>query len=82
MPGSESVAGNLTVHIGTWENHTVPRGSFRQAEDVRMEYGGMVVGLTYSRGVIRVMPDESGSCRTLEGVSSDTQRAEEALAIP
>jgi hypothetical protein len=42
----------------------------------------MVVGLTYSRGVIRVMPDESGTCRTLEGVSSDTQRAEEALAIP
>ena len=42
----------------------------------------MVVGLTHIRGVIRVMPDESGSCRTLEEVSSDTQRAEEALAIP
>jgi hypothetical protein len=24
VPGLESVAGHLTVHIGTWENHTVP----------------------------------------------------------
>ena len=70
VPGSESVAGNLTVHIGTWENHTVPRGSFRQAEDVRREYGGMVVGLTHIRGVVRVMPDEPGKSGALEGVSS------------
>jgi len=24
VPGSESVAGNLTVRIGTWENHIAP----------------------------------------------------------
>lgn len=41
----------------------------------------MVVGLTYSRGVIRVMPDEPGKLVALEGVSSDTQRDEEASAI-
>ena len=41
----------------------------------------MVVGLTYSRGVIRVMPDALVKIGALEGVSSDMQRAEEALAI-
>jgi hypothetical protein len=33
VPGSKSVAGNLTVHIGTWENHIVPDRSFQQAEE-------------------------------------------------
>ncbi len=27
VPGSESVAGNTTVHIGTWENHIAPNRS-------------------------------------------------------
>jgi len=35
MPGSESVAGNPTVHIGTWENHIAPYRSFQQAEEAR-----------------------------------------------
>lgn len=43
----------------------------------------MVVGLTHSRGVVGVMAGESRQVGigTLEGVSSNTQRDEEALAI-
>jgi len=81
VPGSESVAGKLTVHIGTWENHIAPKRSFQQAEEARREYGGMVVGLTHSRGVIGVMPGESQSVGALEGVSSKTQRDEYAGAV-
>ena len=81
VPGSESVAGKLTVHIGTWENHIAPNGSFQQAEEARRKYGDMVVGLTHSRGVIGVMPGESQSVGALEGVSSKTQRDEVAYAI-
>jgi hypothetical protein len=72
VPGSESAAGNLTVHIGTWESHTAPNGSSRQAEEAREEYGGMAVGLTHTRGVVRVMPDEPRESGALEGVSSNT----------
>jgi hypothetical protein len=74
VPGSKSVAGNLTVHIGTWENHIAPNRSFQQAEKARRKYGDMVVGLTHSRGVVGVMPDElcTGWCGALEGVSSKT----------
>ena len=79
VPGSKSMAGNLTVHIGTWESHTVPSGSFQQAEEARRKYGGMAVGLTHSRGVDGVMPIES-QC-SLEGVSGKTQRDEQAYAI-
>jgi len=79
VPGSESVAGKLTVHIGTWENHIAPNRSFQQAEEARRKYGDMVVGLTRSRGVVGVMPGES-LC-SLEGVSSKTQRDEVAYAI-
>ncbi len=39
VPGSKSVAGNLTVHIGTWESHIVPNRSFQQAEEARRRYG-------------------------------------------
>lgn len=81
VPGSESVAGNLTVHIGTWENHIVPDRSFQQAEEARRRYGDMVVGLTHSRGVIGVMPGASRRFGALEGVSSRTQRDEVAYAI-
>ena len=81
VPGSESVAGNSTVHIGTWENHIVPDGSFQQAEEARRKYGDMVVGLTRSRGVIGVMPGESRRFGALEGVSSKMQRDEYAGAI-
>ena len=70
VPGSKSVAGNSTVHIGTWENHIVPNRSFQQAEEARRKYGDMVVGLTRSRGVIGVMPGESRWFGALEGVSS------------
>jgi len=83
VPGSKSVAGNLTVHIGTWESHIVPRGSLQQAEKARRRYGDMVVGLTHSRGVVGVMPGESCTiwCRALEGVSGKTQRDEQVYAI-
>jgi len=70
VPGSKSVAGNPTVHIGTWESHIVPSGSFQQAEEARRKYGGMAVGLTHSRGVVGVMPGASRRFGTLEGVSS------------
>ena len=35
VPGSKSMAGNRTVHVGTWENHIVPHRSFQQAEEAR-----------------------------------------------
>ena len=81
VPGSKSVAGNSTAHIGTWENHIVPSRSFQQAEEARRKYGDMVVGLTRIRGVIGVMPGESRGRGTLEGVSSKMQRDEYAEAI-
>jgi len=59
VPGSESMAGHRTVHIGTWESHAVPHGSSRQAEEARRGYGGMAVGPTHSRGVAGVMPGAS-----------------------
>jgi len=81
VPGSESVAGKRTVYIGTWENRSVPTGSFQEAEEATRRYDVSVVGLTHSRGVGRVMPVASGSRRTLEGVSSLTQRDEVCHAI-
>ncbi len=54
--GSESVAGQRTVYIGTWENRSVPNGSGQGAEKVTKPYGVSVVGLTHSRGVAGVMP--------------------------
>ena len=35
VPGSESMAGNPTVHIGTWESRVAPNGSLQQAEEAR-----------------------------------------------
>jgi len=81
MPGSKSVAGKRTVYIGTWENRSVPKESFQEAEEVTRKYGVSVVGLTHNRGVGRVMPVESQSLGTLEGVSSLTQRDEVCHAI-
>jgi hypothetical protein len=75
------MAGNLTVHIGTWENRIAPYGSFQQAEEARWKYGDAVVGLIHSRGVNGVMLIESCEHGTLEGISSKTQRDEEAYAI-
>ncbi len=40
VPGLESVAGNLTVHIGTWENHTVPKET---SDKLKRQGGGMSV---------------------------------------
>ena len=74
--GSKSVAGKRTVYVGTWENRSVPVGSFQGAEEVTREYGVSVVGLIHSRGVSRVMPAEFWRLGTLEGVSSLTQRDE------
>jgi hypothetical protein len=79
VPGSESMAGNRTVHIGTWESHVAPRGSFQQAEEARRKYGGMAVGPAHSRGVAGVMPGESVG--SLEGAGSNTQRDAEAFAV-
>ncbi len=57
VPGSKSAAGKRTVYVGTWENHTVSKKLLtnRRGES---EYGGMVVGLTRSRGVNGVMTVE------------------------
>ena len=84
VPGSESVAGNPTVHIGTWESYIVPKGSFQSrhvGKEARRKCGGMAVGLTHIRGVVGVMPGEPRKFGALEGVSSKTQRDEEAYAI-
>jgi hypothetical protein len=70
VPGSESMAGDRTVHIGTWESRAAPPGSL---------YGGRAVGPVHSRGVAGVMP--GGACGSLEGAGSNTQRAEEAFAV-
>ena len=67
MPGSESVAGKRIVYIGTWENRSVPTGSFQEAEEATRKYGVSVVGLTHSRRVGRVMPVESGICGHSKG---------------
>ena len=72
VPESKTMAGNLTVHIGTWESHVVPDGSFQQAEEARRKYDDMAVGLIHSRGVNGVMPIESREPGTLEGISSKT----------
>ena len=81
VPESKTMAGKLTVHIGTWENRIVPYRSFQQAEEARRKYGSPVVGLIHSRGVNGVMPIESCEPGTLEGISSKMQRDEEAYAI-
>ena len=81
VPGSESVAGKSNVCVRTWESRIAPNRSFQQAEKARRKYGDTAVGLTHSRGVGRVMPVEFREPETLEGVSSRTQRDEEALAI-
>ena len=65
VPGSKSVAGNLTVHIGTWESHIVPKGSFQQAEEARRKYGGMAVGPGHIRVTDGVMPIQSRESGTL-----------------
>jgi len=54
VPGSKSTAGKRTVYIGTWENHAASKKLLtnRRGES---EYGGMVVGLTHSRGVNEVI---------------------------
>ncbi len=72
VPGSESVAGQRTVYIGTWENRSVPNGSRRGVEKATRRYGVSVVGLTHSRGVAGVMP--GGARCPLEGVSGITSR--------
>ncbi len=76
VPGSESVAGERTVYVGTWENRSVPNGSCQGAEEVTKRYGVSVVGLTNIRGVTGVMFGESRKNGTLEVVSGLTQRGE------
>jgi len=81
VPESQTIAGNSTVHIGTWDSHIVPDRSFQQAEEARRKYGDAVVGLIRIRGVNGVMPIESQEPETLEGISSEMSRDEEAYAI-
>jgi len=56
VPGSESVAGERTVCIGTWENRIAPKGSRQGAGKVTRRYGVSVVGPANIRGVAGVMP--------------------------
>jgi hypothetical protein len=79
VPESKTRAGNLTVHIGTWENRIAPCGSFQQAEEARRKYDDMVVGPSHSRGVDRVMPIESREFGTLEGPGSKMPRDERRM---
>lgn len=79
VPGSKSMVGNRIVCIGTWESHIAPVEASNELKRQRRKYGDMAVGLTHSKGVDGVMPIES-VC-SLEGVSSKTQRDEEAYAI-
>ena len=68
VPESQTMAGNSTVHIGTWESRIAPDRSFQQAEEARRKYGDTAVGPVHSRGVGGVMPTES-PC-SLEGAGS------------
>ena len=70
VPESKAMAGNSTVHIGTWESHIVPKRSFQQAEEARRKYDDMAVGPGHIRGVDGVMPIESQERGTLEGPGS------------
>jgi hypothetical protein len=70
VPESQTMAGSSTVHIGTWESHIAPDGSFQQAEEARRKYGDMAVGPGRSRGVDGVMPIASREPGTLEGRGS------------
>jgi hypothetical protein len=79
VPGSEAMVGNRIACIGTWESHIAPNKASNKLEKRRRKYGNMAVGLTRSRGVDGVMPIESPN--SLEGVSSKTQRDEDAYAI-
>lgn len=74
VPGSESVAGIRTVCSGTWENRSVPKEAFEEAEEATREYVAAVVGPTRSRGVDRVMPVAPPGKGTLEGVGGLVQR--------
>lgn len=56
VPGSKSVAGQSTVHIGTWESRIAPTRSFQQAEKVRRKYSDTAVGLIRSRGNAHCVP--------------------------
>jgi len=73
------MAGDSTVHIGTWESHIVVDKSFQQAEEARRKYGDMAVGPGHSRGVGGVMPIESQERGTLEGPGSKMQRDEQRM---
>jgi hypothetical protein len=64
------MAGNSTVHIGTWENRIALCESFQQAEEARRKYGDAVVGPGHIRGVDGVMLIESREPGTLEGPGS------------
>ena len=79
MPGSETMVGDLTVNIGTWESHAAPDRSFQQAEEARRKYGSMAVGPAHSRGVAGVM--SGGARSSLEGAGGKMQRDEEVLAV-
>ena len=70
VPESKAIAGNSTVHIGTWESRIAPDRSFQQAEEARRKYGDMAVGPGHIRGVDGVMPIESREPGTLEGPGS------------
>ncbi len=54
-PGAEFLAGKRTDFIGTSENQNALKGSDQGAETVTRPYGILVVGLTHSRGVNRVL---------------------------
>jgi group II intron reverse transcriptase/maturase len=82
VSGSKSVAGERIVCSGTWENRSVPNGSFQGAEKATRRYGAVVVGPTHSRGVGGVMPVEceqthsKGSAVECRELTSDTPYAE------
>lgn len=71
VPGSQTIAGDSTVHSGTREGHVVPNNeASNEPKRQRRKYGDMALGLTHSRGVNGVMAIESREPGTLEGVSS------------
>jgi hypothetical protein len=80
VPGSESVAGKQIVYVGTWENRIVSKRSLQSVEETMRGYGDLVVGLTNSRGVGRLMPAEFQE-EALEVVGSPMKRGKRCNAI-
>ena len=69
MPGSQTIAGHLSVPY-FYPDHIVPKEASDESERRRRKYGGMAVGPGHIRVTDGVMPIQSREFGTLEGPGS------------